>query len=199
MVSAGASAALPAAAAETALVALAWDGDREAREELARRVRGPAYVLALQLMGHPDDALDVAQDSLLRLFESFSRFDPGRPLRPWLARIVRNRVRDVQRRRRARPALSLDALVEDGFPESPARTADPEEQAARHELQRRIWRALHRLGEDHREILVLRDYQDLSYAEIAAVLQIPRGTVMSRLHAARRSLRRVLEGEGGAP
>lgn len=199
-ISTGPSPALPAASAESALVTQAWSGDRDAREELARRVRGPAYVLALQLLGNPDDALDVAQDSLLRLFQSFSRFDPERPLRPWLARIVRNRVRDVQRRRRARPAVSLDSLVADGFPESPARGAGPEERAAYHELQRRIWRALHRLGEAHREILVLRDYQDLSYAEIAAVLDVPQGTVMSRLHAARRSLRRVLEeGEGGAP
>jgi RNA polymerase sigma-70 factor (ECF subfamily) len=189
-------------AAEAALMDLARltrDGDRDAREELARRVRQPAYVLALQLLGNPDDALDVAQDSMLRLFQSFSRFDPDRPLAPWLARIVRNRVRDVQRRRRARPALSLDALVEGGFPESPAREAGPEERVARRQLQRRIWRALHRLGEAHREILVLRDYQDLSYAEIATVLEIPLGTVMSRLHAARRSLRRVLEGERGRP
>lgn len=185
---------------EAALVQLARSGDREAREELARRVRGPAYVLALQLLGDPDDARDVAQDALLRLFSTFSRFDPDRPLRPWLARIVRNRAYDVRRRRRARPAVSLDSLVEDGFPESKAPEMGPEERLARRQLQRRIWTALHRLTDAHREILVLRDYQDLSYAEIAAVLQIPLGTVMSRLHAARRSLRRELgDFPGGAP
>jgi len=195
----GAGAVVAAEVALMDLARLTRDGDRDAREELARRVRQPAYVLALQLLGNPDDALDVAQDSMLRLFQSFSRFDPERPLKPWLARIVRNRARDVQRRRRARPAVSLDALVEGGFPESPAREAGPEERVARRQLQRRIWQALHCVSEAHREILVLRDYQDLSYAEIAAVLEIPLGTVMSRLHAARRSLRRVLENEGGAP
>ncbi|HEX6201127.1 MAG TPA: sigma-70 family RNA polymerase sigma factor, partial [Thermoanaerobaculia bacterium] len=200
--SAGAAVAL----ADPGLVALARSGDREAREELARRCRGPAYVLALQLLGNPDDALDVAQDSLLRLFDSFARFDPSRPLRPWLARIVRNRARDLQRRHRARPTLSLDGLLDGGFPEgriepragSRPPEAGPEERLARRQLQRRIWRALQELSPAHREILVLRDYQDLSYNEIAAVLEIPAGTVMSRLHAARRSLRRVLEEPGSA-
>ncbi len=184
---------------ESALVQLARSGDAEAREELARRVRGPAYVLALQFLGDPDDARDVAQDALLRLFQTFSRFDPERPLRPWLARIVRNRAYDVRRRRRARPAVSLDSLVEDGFPESKTQEMGPDDRLARRQLQRRIWTALHQLTDAHREILVLRDYQDLSYAEIAAVLQIPLGTVMSRLHAARRSLRRELsDAPGGA-
>lgn len=186
-----------AALADAALVALARGGDREAREELARRCRGPAYVLALQLLGDPDDALDAAQDSLLRLFDSFSRFDPSRPLRPWLARIVRNRALDLRRRRRARPTLSLDSLLDAGLPEAAAATAGPEERAERRELQRRIWRALRELSPAHREILVLRDYQDLSYQEIAAVLAIPVGTVMSRLHAARRSLRQALEADAG--
>jgi RNA polymerase sigma-70 factor (ECF subfamily) len=193
-----AGAPLPAAGfADAALVALARDGDREAREELARRCRRPAYVLALQLLGDPDDALDVAQDSLIRLLESFGRFDPSRPLRPWLARIVRNRALDLRRHRRARPTLSLDALLDDGHPEAPAAAEGPEERAERRELQRRIWRALQETSPAHREILVLRDYQDLSYQEIAAVLGVPVGTVMSRLHAARRSLRRALEAGAG--
>jgi len=202
-----AAAALADPSAEFRLVALARSGDREAREELARRCRGPAYVLALQLLGNRDDALDVAQDSLLRLFDSFARFDPTRPLRPWLARIVRNRARDLQRLRRTRPTLSLDGLLEGGYPEgriepragSRAPEAGPEERLARRQLQRRIWRALQELTPAHREILVLRDYQDLSYNEIAAVLEIPVGTVMSRLHAARRALRRVLEAPGAEP
>lgn len=197
---AGAVAGAPAPAsgfADDALVARARGGDREAREELARRCRRPAYLLALQLLGDPDDALDAAQDSLLRLFDSFGRFDPSRPLRPWLARIVRNRALDLRRRRRARPTVSLDALLDDGLAEAPAAAAGPEERAARRELQRRVWRALQETSAAHREILVLRDYQDLSYQEIAAVLGIPVGTVMSRLHAARRSLRRALEAGAG--
>ena len=89
------------------LVALARRGDAEAREELARRCRRPAYLLALQLLRDPDDALDVAQDALLRVFTHLDRFEPGRSVQPWLCTIVRNRARDVQRSRRRRPLEPL--------------------------------------------------------------------------------------------
>ena len=189
-----------AAAPDAELARRARGGDRAAAEELARRCRRPAYLLALQLLRDPDDALDVAQDALLRLFTHLDRVDPERPLRPWLAAIVRNRARDLMRRRRVRRHESLDTDPED----RPARVlvdpaAGPEERAARTEAARRLWGALGQLAEAQREILVLRDYQDLAYEEIAAVLGVPLGTVMSRLHRARRALRTLLEGAGAPP
>ena len=77
--------------------------------------------------------------------------------------------------------------------------ADPSAAAEQHELQRRIWRAISELSDAHREILVLRDYHDLAYREISEVLSIPQGTVMSRLHAARKSLREILIAAGEGP
>jgi len=177
---------------DRALLSLARDGEREAREELARRVRRPAYLLALQLTGRPDQARDIAQDSLLRFFQHLDRFDPERPVKPWLYQIVRNRVRDVRRRERLRRTESLDAWREQGRPEVVDAAANPAADAERRELQRRIWRAVSEMSEAHREILVLRDYHDLAYREISEVLSIPQGTVMSRLHAARKSLRKIL-------
>lgn len=177
---------------DRALLSLARDGEREAREELARRVRRPAYLLALQLTGRPDLAQDIAQDSLLRFFQHLDRFDPDRPVEPWLYQIVRNRVRDVRRRERLRRMESLDAWREQGRSETADGSADTSREAERHELQRHIWRAISEMSEAHREILVLRDYHDLAYSEIAEVLSIPQGTVMSRLHAARKSLREIL-------
>ena len=177
---------------DRALLSLAQEGEREAREELARRVRRPAYLLALQLTGRPEVARDVTQDCMLRFFQHIDRIDIDRPLKPWLYQIVRNRVRDLRRRDRLRRHESLDALREDGRPEEPDRRASPVEDAERRQLQKRVWRSLAELSEAHKEILVLRDYQDLSYREISTVLKIPQGTVMSRLHAARRSLRRIL-------
>ncbi len=188
----------PAAVDESRLVTEARGGDARAREELARHCRQPAYLLALQLLGNPDDALDVCQDALLRFFTTLDRFDERRPVKPWLLRIVRNRARDLMRRRRVRRHQSLDAS-EDGYTvEAVDPAADPEADAQRRQLQRRVWRALARVPGHHREILVLRDYQDLSYAEIAQVLGIPLGTVMSRLHAARKNLRAHLEQELGS-
>jgi len=179
---------------DTELVVRARRGDGPAREELARRLRPPAYSLALQLLRNPDDALDCAQDGLLRFFGSLHRLDEGRPVKPWLLTIVRNRARDLLRRRRVRRHESLEPSDPDAPPRQIFDPAPgPRVRAERRELQRRVWKALGRVPDSHREILVLREYQDLSYSEIARTLNIPVGTVMSRLHRARKALREVLE------
>ena len=182
---------------ETALVIRARDGDAAAQAELAERHRQSIFFLALQLMGNREDAMDVAQEALLRFFRTLHRFDCHRPVRPWLYQIVRNRVVDVYRRRRVRRHDSLDATDPEGnaYIELVDHTVDPERDAARSELRVRILQALAELSQIQREILVLRDYQDLTYAEIADTLNIPIGTVMSRLHGARKKLRQKLQGE----
>ena len=167
----------------------AQGGQREASNELARRHRKTAYLYALHLLGNPDDALDVAQEVMLQFFTHLSRFDADRPLRPWLMAIVRNKVRDLWRRRRVRPQQPFSELDAEFTPLMTDPAPSPEENSLRNELQRRLWSALSSLPEEKREILILREYHDLKYAEIAQVLDIPHGTVMSRLHSARRALR----------
>ena len=132
----------------------------------------------------------------MRFFQSIGRFDANRPLDPWVYQIVRNRVRDLIRRTSRRRSESLDAWVERGRPEISDPLADPAVDAERHELRLRVWRAISELKQPHREIIVLRDYHDLSYREIAEVLSIPQGTVMSRLHAARTTLREIIVAQG---
>lgn len=181
------TAAVPSPA-EAQVVVLAQRGEEAALDELARSCRQQAYVFALQLLGNPDDALDVAQDAMVRFFRSLARFDPARPVRPWLLRIVRNLVRDRGRRLRVRRTESLEpdegVLRFEPRDQSP----DPEALAARRQLQALVWQCLQELPPGHREVLVMRDYQDMPYAEIAAALKVPKGTVMSRLHRARRQL-----------
>ena len=179
---------------EVDLVRRACAGDRAAQEDLVRRHRRSMFLLALQLLGNRDDALDVVQDAFLRFFTTLKRFDVRRPLKPWLYQIVRNRVIDLYRRRRVRRHESLDR-TDGSSPVLELRdpSVDPERATARIELRARLWRALGELSPKQREILVLRDYQDLSYAEIAAALNIPIGTVMSRLHGARKRLRTILQ------
>ena len=186
-----------ALAAERDLVRRARSGDAEAREALALAHRREAYLLALQLMGNRDDALDVAQDALLRFFTTLDRFRADEPVRPWLYSIVRNRCRDLMRRGRVRRSEPIDAEPDRWRPELVDAHADPHRDAERSQLRRRVWQALAQLTPEHREILVLRDYQDLSYEEIADVLRIPRGTVMSRLHRARRAIAGALALDGG--
>lgn len=186
----------PAPAAARTLVSRARSGDVEAREELAQQSGDAAYVFALQLTRQPETARDIAQDSVLRFFRSLDRFDDGQALEPWLFSIVRNMVRDHARREKVRRHDSLDAWLEAGGQRSAdSEATDPALAAERHELQQRVWRAISELTDAHREIVVLRDYHGLSYREIAAVLSIPEGTVMSRLHAARVSLRQILRND----
>lgn len=185
--------------AERDLVRRARSGDQAAREELALAHRRAAYLLALQLLGNRDDALDAAQDALLRFFATLDRFRPEQPVRPWLYSIVRNRCRDLMRRGRVRRTEPLEAEPDRWRPELIDGAADPELDAERAELRRQVFAALGALGREHREILVLRDYQDLSYQEIAAVLRVPRGTVMSRLHRARKALGSALRAAGTLP
>lgn len=181
--------------ADKELVRRAARGELAARDELYRRHRHALYMLALQLLGNSDDALDVVQDTMLRFFGSLHRFDLDRPVRPWLFRIVRNCVLDLFRRRKVRQSETLEKVDADGETQTleivdPA--VDLERDLARTQLRRRLWLALGQLNAAQREIVVLRDYQDLSYNEIAETLAIPVGTVMSRLHSARQRLRHLL-------
>ncbi len=175
------------------LVLEAKQGSDAARDELARFLRDPSYYFALQLLGNRDDAMDVAQDSLIRFFGSLDRFDENRPLLPWIRRIVRNAVVDLQRRKTVRRAGSIDS---DGFEgealEILDEDADSSERAVDLERRRIVWRSVEGLSAQQREIVVMREYQDLSYQEIADLLEIPIGTVMSRLHRARLELRSLV-------
>jgi len=177
------------------LVSQARAGDGDARNELVRRYRTPAFRFALQLTGHREDALDVTQDSMLRFLDTLDLFDGDRPIQPWLFRIVRNKAYDLGRRQKVRRAESLEDLLERGMPPPVQAMPHPVERLELNELRREVWKALNMLNETQREILVLREYQDLSYGEISEVLGVPTGTVMSRLHRARHALRDLLSGE----
>lgn len=183
---------------DQALVASARNGERQAREALGHRVGRSAYVFALQLSGDRHAALDIAQDGVLKFFQHLDRFDTNRPLEPWLYQIVRNQVRDLARRDQLRRHESLDNWLENERQVPAASTGDPATEVERLDLQRRIWRSVSQLSDAHREIFVLRDFHGFSYREIAEVLSIPQGTVMSRLHAARTSLRALLAADGVA-
>ena len=194
-------------ALDRALVIGARDGDPACHSELGRRSAQYCYRFALQLTADPELAKDVAQESVARFFDHIDRFDSNQPIERWLYQIVRNRVRDLARRDRARSksgatSESLDALIETRqLPTSDAST-NPAVALEQTDFQRHLWNAVASLTEDQREIFVLRDFHGLSYREIAETLSIPTGTVMSRLHTARMRLRTLLrppEDEGETP
>jgi RNA polymerase sigma-70 factor (ECF subfamily) len=171
-------------------------GDSAGDEALALQSRRWAYVLALQLLGNADQARDVAQEAMLRFYASQDQFDRRRPVKPWLLQIVRNHVRDLWRHRRVAESPGSTVQSVDLVEQLAEPGPNPEECAGHHELRRQVWLCLSRLRAGQREILVLRDYHDLSYRQIAGVLGIPMGTVMSRLHQARKELRSLLAADG---
>ena len=153
------------------------------KQELVTLGNG-AHALAIQILGNSEEAADAVHDAFARVLARPEAYDRQKgPLRPWFYRVVRNQCIDLVRRRR-----SSDAEVD----ELPAATALPEQSLEASQRDRMLHEALSRLSTDQRQILVLRDYLDLSYAEISDVLDIAGGTVMSRLHRARLALKEVL-------
>jgi RNA polymerase sigma-70 factor (ECF subfamily) len=180
---------------DIAFIELAQRGDRAAFGELVRRYQKRAYAVAYGLVGNRDDALELAQESFAKAYKAMDRFETGMPFYPWLYRIVKNTCLNHLSRRKRRGETSLDGMMEDGQ-DFAARHDGPESIAGRAELRDRIAGAMRVLTDPHREILTLRHIEELSYAEIAGVLDVPKGTVMSRLLAARRSLREALDRAG---
>ncbi len=156
------------------------DRDLEAMLDGYRR-RG--FALALQLLGDADDAADAVQDGLGKLWANRRAIQRGRDPTAWFFRVLRNVCIDRMRRRPRRRHAALDVEPVD------RKTATPLEQAESSEFRERLAGELGNLTPAYREIILLRDFQDLSYAQIAEVLGISQGTVMSRLHRARMILR----------
>jgi RNA polymerase sigma-70 factor, ECF subfamily len=169
-------------------------GDREAFSLIVQKYMKPAYYVALGYVGNSDDALDISQDAFVNAFRHIRRFDSSRNFFPWFYSILKNLCMNHLNRVRRRREDSIDETDEAGNEMSiPVETVNPEESAVRSDLASRIGEAMRCLRPKEREIIILQHLQDFSYQEIADLLDIPIGTVMSRLYSARRSLRRELE------
>jgi len=144
-----------------------------------------AYNLARWLTRNEYDAEDIVQDAFLRAMRSFDTFIPGRDARAWLLAIVRNCCRTwLTRNRSQEPTVQLD----ESSPAVVGTWPDPEATLIKNANAQVVHQAMEELPAEYREILVLRELEELSYKEIAQVVEIPLGTVMSRLSRARREL-----------
>jgi RNA polymerase sigma-70 factor (ECF subfamily) len=174
-------------------------GDIGAFEQLVERYKERAYMIALGFVGNPDDAMDLSQDAFVKAFKAMRTFRDGSDFYPWFYAVLRNTCFNFLRRRKTRKESSLDAAQEYGF-DVPDGAPDPLATLERKELGEIVRREIDRLTPVHKEILLLRHFEMLSYKEMAEVLGCPIGTVMSRLYAARQALRSRLElyvGDGG--
>ena len=169
----------------------------EAFESLVKRYMKDAYRIALGLVGNQDDAMELSQEAFYRAYRHLDLLQPGRQFFPWFYQILRNLCFSHLRRRRLRRATELPqvegcepaAAGDDGF--------RPDAIAEHDERKDAVWRAVGRLSETHREIIILRHFENLTYEKIAQTLMCNPGTVMSRLYHARKRLKEILEQEKG--
>jgi len=171
-------------------------GDSRFYEPLVRAYEPSGLRLAVAMLGNLEDARDALQEAFVKTFESLHRFDLRRPFGPWFFQILRNHCRDMLRSRQAR--FKLEVLDEKLELRPADAGASPERQRQRSAARELLWRALERIGEEHREVLVLKELQGFRYNEIAKILDIPEGTVASRLFHARRALKEALEEMGAS-
>lgn len=165
-------------------------GNQRFYEPLVRAYEPSGLRLATAMMGNVEDARDALQNAFVKAYEALHKFDLRRPFGPWFFQILRNQCRDMLRTRQARfRKEALDERLE-MRPADPE--AGPERSRQRTAAREVVWRALEKVGEEHREVLVLKELQGFRYREIAEILDIPEGTVASRLFHARKALHEAL-------
>jgi RNA polymerase sigma-70 factor (ECF subfamily) len=169
-------------------------GDREAFEELAYPLLDSAYRTALRMTGQPASAEDLAQEAFLRAFRAFNQFERGTNFKAWLFRILTNVFLNDYRKKGREPQTTDFAEVEPADPATEGGEFKAEEvEAIRAHLGDEAVKAIDRLPTDFRLPFLLSTFEGFSYKEIASILGIPMGTVMSRLFRARRLLKADLK------
>ena len=170
-------------------VAAARKGDPDAFESLVRAYEKRVYALALRMCGNPQDAAEAAQEAFLAAWQGLPRFRGEASFSSWLYRLTSNACIDLLRREKHHRAAAGPSLDDDALPlELPDTAPSPQEQAEREELREAIEEGLQSLSPEHRAVLILREMQQLSYEEIAAVLELDLGTVKSRISRGRKQL-----------
>lgn len=184
--------------AEARLLRQCRDGDLSAFDELLRLHRNRIYMISLQIVRNPEDALDVVQETFIRAWKAIARFDSPQAFSGWLRRVAVNASIDATRRRNVRRVADQDPADQSLRPDAAARTVPasaprPGESLERAELRARIDAAIDELSPDHRAVILLKEIEDMDYREIARTLGCSVGTVMSRLFYARRKLQTKLK------
>jgi RNA polymerase sigma-70 factor, ECF subfamily len=178
------------------LVAAAQRGDRDAFKTLFERYHRRAYALALGVIRHPDDALDVVQEAFIKAHRYLDKFEGNASFYTWLYRIVMNLAIDhLRKHRRVKPVELDETRIEpDGDEPLLPRIlgGNPGQALMDKQIRTRIDQALDQLSENHRSVLVMRELEGLSYEDMAQAMSCSKGTIMSRLFHARRNMQKQL-------
>lgn len=186
------------------LVSACQKGDVDAFGMLVAKHQKKAFNIAFRMTGDYEEASDIVQDAFLSAYRSIKKFRGDAKFSTWLYGICVNHAKNRLKQTRSRahhegPSLDEPVRTDDGFllPDPPDDDPRPDEQAERKELQVTVQRCIDALEEEYREVLILRDIQGFSYEEISAILNVPDGTVKSRLFRARDALKNGLKGLAG--
>jgi RNA polymerase sigma-70 factor (ECF subfamily) len=164
-------------------------GDQGAFTILVERHQTRVFNVSLRVLGDPDDARDATQDTFLSMLRKLSQFRGDSAFTTWLHRVTVNACYDILRKRRRQPRLRLVSDENDPIPETGPPVADHADATAG---SIDVARALQQIPEEYRVTLVLADIQDVAYEEIARILDVPIGTVKSRVHRGRIALARAM-------
>ena len=182
---------------EDFLIKKAKKGDSAAFSALMEQHFAMIYNLALRMSGNPDDASDLTQEVMIKLFKNIGAFEGKSKFSTWVYRVAANTCLDELRKIKRKKTVSLDAEyeTEDGSVgyEAEDTAPTPDVSAERSELKTIVAKAVSRLGEEYRTAVILRDINGLSYTEIAEVIGCSVGTVKSRISRGRANLKEILE------
>ena len=174
------------------LIAKAQEGDRRAFGEIVTHYQRLVYNLAFRMCRDRSEAWDMAQEAFLRVFRNFGKYDPQRPFRPWLIRVATNVCLNwIRDKRPSMPTVS-DVSHPEGGPLQAVDDADPAAEAGGRDAAEVIRSAVAGLPPSYRVVVTLRYLEEMSYEEIANVLDLPLGTVKNRLFRSREMLKETL-------
>ena len=177
------------------LVRAAQRGDMPAFEELVARHRDKIYARAFSMMRNEDDAVDLSQEAWVKGWQRLKQFQGESSFVTWMTRIVINLCLDQLRKQKRHRSESIEMMEEESGGverQMPIITVNPTERLERGELRQRIDKALAQLSVEHRTVLILHEFEELEYKEIAKRMQCSIGTVMSRLFYARRKMANLM-------
>jgi RNA polymerase sigma-70 factor (ECF subfamily) len=180
---------------DATLVRAAQRGDMEAFEELVARHRDKIYARAWSMVRNEDEAVDLSQEAWVKGWQRLKQFHSESSFGTWITRIVINLCLDELRKRKRQRVESIQEMDEESGGverQMPAVIVNPTERLERGELRQRIDRALGQLSREHRTVLVLHEFEEMEYKQIAKAMDCSIGTVMSRLFYARRKLAALL-------